>query len=153
MEAIVKIGTFAEELQQTIDREFICHGPEDIARDDRLRQSVRGLITRSNYQVPLALLDSLPALQVIPTFGVGYDGIPVAYAHERGIVVTHTPGGPDDAVCELGVGLLLALLREIPASDRFVREGLWSDGAYALTTSVAGKAVGIGGLGRLGRGI
>ena len=153
MQAIVKIGTFAGELQQTIDREFQCHGPEDIARNDGLRQSIRGLITRSNYQVPLALLELLPALQVISTCGVGYDGIPVAYAQARGIAVTHTPGVLDDAVCELGVGLLLGLLRDIPASDRFVREGRWSDGAYALTTSLAGKAVGIVGLGRIGRGI
>jgi lactate dehydrogenase-like 2-hydroxyacid dehydrogenase len=103
--------------------------------------------------VPLALLELLPALQVISTCGVGYDGIPVAYAKARGIAVTHTPGVLDDAVCELGVGLLLGLLRDIPASDRFVRDGRWSDSAYPLTTSLAGKAVGIVGLGRIGRGI
>lgn len=154
MQALIKIGAFAEELQQTIDREFICHGPEDMARDEGLRHRVRGLITRSNYQVPLTLLESLPALQVIATCGVGFDGIPVKYAQARaGVVVTHTPVVLDDAVCELAVGLLLGLLREIPASDRFVREGRWAQGAYPLATSLAGKAVGIVGLGRIGRGI
>jgi phosphoglycerate dehydrogenase-like enzyme len=151
MEALIKIGFFADELQQTIDREFTCHEPEEIAQDIGLRQSVRGLITRSNYQVPQALLESLPALQVISTCGVGYDGIQVAYTHARGIAVTHTPGVLDDAVCELGVGLLPAMLREIPASDRFVREGRWSAGAYPLTTSLAGKTVGIVGLSCIGR--
>lgn len=99
MQSLVKIGVFADELQQLIECEFICHGPENLAQDEGLRQSVRGLITRSNYQVPQALLESLPALQVIATCGVGFDGIPVAYARSRGITVTHTPGVLDDAVC------------------------------------------------------
>lgn len=151
--ALVKIGVFASELQQTLDEEFTCHTPEDVARDETLRQSVRGLITRSNYTVPQALLETLPSLKVIATCGVGVDGIPLRYAHARGITVTNTPGVLDDAVCELGVGLLLALLREIPASDRFVREGHWANGAYPLTTSLAGKTVGIVGLGRIGQGV
>lgn len=153
MQSLIKIGVFADELQQIIECEFMCRGPEDLAQDEGLRQSVRGLITRSNYQVPQALLESLPALQVIATCGVGFDGIPVAYARSRGITVTHTPGVLDDAVCELGVGLLLSMLREIPASDRFVREGRWSSTAYPVTTSLAGKTVGIVGLGRIGQGI
>lgn len=153
MEPIVKIGTFAQELQDRIDREFRCHAPQDIAHDGSLRRQVRAVLTRSNYKVPVEVLETLPALEVIATCGVGYDGIPLAYARQRGIVVTNTPAVLDDAVCELGIGLLLAMLREIPASDRFVREGHWSRGAHALTTSLAGKAVGIVGLGRIGRGM
>lgn len=153
METLLQIGVFPDALQALVDQEFQCLTPQELTHKPHLVQSVRGLITQSNYTVPLALLESLPALQVIATSGVGFDGIPVAWAQARGIVVTHTPGVLDGAVCELAIGLLLALLREIPVADRFVREGHWSQGVYPLTSDLAGKSVGIVGLGRIGRGI
>lgn len=152
-EALLKIGVFPDNLQLQIDQEFRCFSTDEVLADEALRTRVRGLVTRSNYQVPQALLERLPALRVISTSGVGYDGIPVAWAASRGIVVTNTPGVLDAAVCELGVGLLLAMLRDIPLADRHVRDGSWLGGAYPLTTSLSGKRVGIVGLGRIGKGI
>ncbi|HEX2012555.1 MAG TPA: 2-hydroxyacid dehydrogenase [Roseateles sp.] len=153
-ETLIQLGVFPATLQPQIDAEFRCVTPEAAMADEALRTQVRGIITRSNQQVPQALLEALPALRVIATSGVGYDGIPVAWAHARGIIVTHTPGVLDAAVCELGIGLLLALLREIPQSDRHVRDGSWRGaGAYPLTRSLAGKRIGIVGLGRIGKGI
>lgn len=108
---------------------------------------------RSNYAVPVSLLDELPNLKVIATSGVGYDGIPLAQAKARGIVVTNTPGVLDAAVSELALGLLLALLRNIPGADSFVRAGHWQQGIFTLGSSLAGKKVGIVGLGRIGLGI
>lgn len=154
MQTLIQIGIFPAQLQAQIDAEFHCISAETALADEALRGSVRGLITRSNAQLPQAVLEALPALQVVATSGVGYDGIPVAYAQQRGIVVTHTPGVLDAAVCELGVGLLLGLLRDIPASERYVRSGDWrSQGAYRLGTSLSGQRVGIVGLGRIGKGI
>jgi lactate dehydrogenase-like 2-hydroxyacid dehydrogenase len=114
---------------------------------------VTGLITRSNYRVPRELLEALPNLKVIATSGVGFDAIPVAWAQQHGIVVAHTPHIVDAAVSEQAVGLLLALLRQIPAADRHVRSGGWLAQNHVLTTSLAGKRVGIVGLGRIGKGI
>lgn len=153
-ETLIQIGEFPATLQPQIDAEFRCITPDAALANETLRTTVRGLITRSNQQVPQALLEALPALRVVATSGVGYDGIPVAWAQARGLVVTHTPGVLDAAVCELGIGLLLALLREIPRSDRHVRDGTWRGaGAYPLTHSLAGKRIGIVGLGRIGKGI
>ena len=152
-ETLVLVGEFAAELQRQIDLEFRCVTAAEVLSDEGLRTSVRGVVTRSNYEVPLALVEALPALQVIATSGVGFDGLPVAWAQRHGIVVTHTPGILDAAVCELAVGLLLALLREIPGADRHVREGAWQRGLYPLTASLAGKRIGIVGLGRIGKGI
>jgi len=152
-EDLVLIGAFHDELRATIDRHFRCHRFESVQADERLRASVRGLLTRSNCRIEPAVLQALPALRVIATSGVGYDGIPVRQASERGIVVTNTPGVLDAAVCELGVGLLLALLRQIPQADRFVRDGQWASAPYPLTAGLAGKRVGIVGLGRIGRGM
>lgn len=154
MQTLVQIGVFPAHLQTQIDAEFHCISPAAALADEALRRSVRGLITRSNAQVPQAVLEALPALQVVATSGVGYDGIPVAWAQARGIVVTHTPGVLDAAVCELGIGLLLGLLRDIPAAEQYVRSGAWRrQGAYRLGTSLSGQRVGIVGLGRIGKGI
>jgi len=150
---ILKIGSFPEAMQRVIDAEFACHDAAEVERSTELHGRIRAIVTRSNYAVPLALVQALPRLAVIATSGVGHDGIPVAAAKARGVVVTNTPGVLDGAVSELAIGLLLALLRKIPDADRFVRAGGWSEGLYPLTTGLAGKRVGIVGLGRIGRGI
>lgn len=152
-ETIVKIGIFPPELQPHIDREFHCVDLETALGDSALKASIRGVITRSSCQVPLTSIESFPRLRVIATSGVGYDGIPVAAAHARGIVVTNTPGVLDAAVCELAIGLLLSMLRQIPQADSHVKSGAWERGAYPLTTSLQGLKVGIVGLGRIGKGI
>lgn len=150
LEPIVKVGTFAPELQARIDGEFRCMDPETVLADEALRRSVRALVTRSNYQVSRALVDRLPGLRIIATCGVGFDGIPVDEARRRAIVVTNTPGVLDAAVCELGIGLLLALLRRIPEADLHVRSGAWQAQPFPLTTSLQGLRIGIVGLGRIG---
>ena len=150
---ILQIGSFPEAMQRVIDAEFACHDAAEVERSTELHGRIRAIVTRSNYAVPLALVQALPRLAVIATSGVGHDGIPVAAAKARGVVVTNTPGVLDGAVSELAIGLLLALLRKIPDADRFVRAGGWSEGLYPLTTGLAGKRVGIVGLGRIGRGI
>ena len=152
LETLVLVGDFPPGQQRLIDRVFRCVNPADAVADDGLRRSVRGIVTQSNFEVPLAVVDALPSLRVIATCGVGFDKIPVAAAQQRGIVVTHTPGVLDAAVCELGIGLLLALLRDIPAADRHVRDGAWRTTTYPLATSLAGQRVGIVGLGRIGQG-
>ena len=97
------------------------------------------------------LMDQLPHLQMIGCYGVGYDSIDIAAARERGIPVTNTPDVLSDAVAELAVGLMIALARQIPQSDRFVREGMWQSGGYPLTAELTGRTVGIIGLGRIGK--
>lgn len=153
MKNLVQVGVFPEELKARIDGEFRCHAFEATRADQALRTSVEGVITRSNYLIPDEVIETLPNLKIIATSGVGFDGIPIGLARTRNIVVTNTPGVLDAAVCELGVGILLALLRQIPAADRFVREERWHSGLFPLTTSLAGKVVGIVGLGRIGKGL
>ena len=95
----------------------------------------------------------LPALEIIANFGVGYDNIDIALAVARGIVVTNTAGVLDEEVADLTLGLLLATLRRIPAAERFVREGRWVQGAFALSPSLRGRRVGIVGLGGIGKAV
>jgi lactate dehydrogenase-like 2-hydroxyacid dehydrogenase len=154
MHDLLQIGSFPAAAQALIDTEFRCHSMEQLAQNEALRQRVRGIITRGNYAVPRGVMARLPALGVVSTCGVGYDQVDIEAAAERGIRVANTPGVLNDAVAELCIGLIFALLRRLPAADRFVRNGDWRAGAvFPLATSLAGKQVGIVGLGRIGKDI
>lgn len=116
--------------------------------------AIRGMaVSTLAGRVGTALFSSLPALEIVANFGVGYDNIDVAAAVNRGIVVTNTPGVLDDEVADLTVGLLLATLRQIPQADRYLREGRWSDRPMPLSTSLRGRRIGILGLGAIGKAV
>lgn len=102
-----------------------------------------------------ALLDGLPKVQIVSSFGVGYDHVDAAYAATKDIMVTHTPGVLDDEVADVTIGLLLATLRELPKAEQWLRSGQWKqDGPYRLTPlTLRGRTVGIFGLGRIGQAI
>jgi len=153
MTTLLQIGSFTPEVQARLDQEFRCLQTADLEREPALAHEIRGIVTRSNQEVPAALVERLPGLEIIATNGVGYDLIPLGLAKARGIVVANTPDVLNAAVAELCVGTLLALLRRLPQADRFVREGRWLDAAFPLSTSLAGKHVGIVGLGRIGKDI
>jgi lactate dehydrogenase-like 2-hydroxyacid dehydrogenase len=88
---------------------------------------------------------------MVATCGVGYDNLPLTYLKQQGIKATNTPGVLNDAVCELAIGMMLGLLRKIPESEAFVKNGAWSKAPFKLTTTLAGKRVGIAGMGRIGQ--
>ena len=113
-----------------------------------IRDRVRGV---AGGNVDGALMDRLPKLEIIANFGVGYDSIDTAAAKARNIRVTNTPNVLNDAMAELTIGLMIALARRIPQTDRFVRDGRWPERNYPLLGELNGKTVGILGLGRIGR--
>lgn len=101
---------------------------------------------------PANWIDALPMLGVIANFGVGYDGIDVKRAAERGIIVTNTPEVLNDEVADTTIGLLLNTIRQFPRAESYLRAGRWeSDGAFALSPlSLRHRHVGLYGLGRIG---
>lgn len=103
--------------------------------------------------VDAGLLERLPALQIIASFGVGYDHIDATAAAARGVVVTNTPDVLTDEVADLALGLLIATVRRLPQAERYLRDGLWPHGPFPLTGSLRGRRAGIFGLGRIGRAI
>jgi lactate dehydrogenase-like 2-hydroxyacid dehydrogenase len=154
---LLQIGSFPPEVQSQIDAEFERIGIDafetELARDPSRAETIRAIVTRSNLEVPAALVERLPKLEVIATNGVGYDLIPLELAARRGIAVSNTPDVLNAAVAELCVGALLSLLRKLPQADRYVREGRWAAANFPLSASLAGKHVGIAGLGRIGKDI
>jgi len=150
---LLQIGEFPDFMLSLITAEFEIVRIQEVENDPQLQATIRGIVTRSNYCVPEDLVLSLPQLGIIATCGVGYDQIPLSLAYERGIHVTNTPDVLNSAVAELTVGSILALLRQIPQADRFVKGGQWLDQTWPLAQSLAGKHVGIVGLGRIGKAI
>jgi lactate dehydrogenase-like 2-hydroxyacid dehydrogenase len=151
MKGVLQIGDFPPEVQAQLDAEFHCVSIDDLERDPALADGIHAIVTRSNLAVPEDVVERLPALGIIATCGVGYDLIPRALAARRGIVVANTPDVLNAAVAELCIGSLLALLRRLPQADRYVRAGQWRSAHFPLATSLAGKHVGIVGMGRIGK--
>jgi lactate dehydrogenase-like 2-hydroxyacid dehydrogenase len=114
---------------------------------------IRGLVQGGGTATSTALLDALPALEIVSVFGVGYDGVSVDYCRGRGIKVTHTPDVLTDDVADVAVALIMMTGRGFALAERFARGGQWEKGALELTTRLAGKRVGILGLGRIGKAI
>jgi lactate dehydrogenase-like 2-hydroxyacid dehydrogenase len=114
---------------------------------------IRGIAAHGGSTVSAALIGQLPALEVISVMGVGYDGIDVAAAKARGVKVTHTPNVLNDDVADLAIGLMLSAARQLPAADRFVREGRWLKGNMPLQRKMSGARLGLVGMGRIAQAI
>jgi lactate dehydrogenase-like 2-hydroxyacid dehydrogenase len=98
-----------------------------------------------------ALLARLPKLQLIASFGVGYDHIDANAAAKRGIIVTNTPDVLTEEVADTAIGLLLCTVRELPQAERYVRAGKWPTGNYPLSrATLRNRTVGMVGIGRIG---
>ncbi|HBQ2549913.1 2-hydroxyacid dehydrogenase [Klebsiella variicola] len=111
------------------------------------------LITNGEASVTRELIASLPALELIAVFGVGYDGVDVQAAAEHQVRVSHTPGVLTDDVADLALGLMLATSRQIVAAHKFIEAGEWAAGGFPWTQKVSGSRVGIVGMGRIGQAI
>ncbi|BAT57693.1 glyoxylate/hydroxypyruvate reductase B [Variibacter gotjawalensis] len=103
--------------------------------------------------VNAAMMDRMPNLKFISSFGVGYDHIDAKHAATRGVTVTNTPDVLNEEVADTALGLLLSTVREFPQSERFLRAGKWPGGDYRLTASLRNRTVGMVGLGRIGKAI
>ena len=114
---------------------------------------IRGIFASGESRVSAELINQLPALEIISVMGVGYDGIDVAAAKARGVMVTHTPDVLNDDVADLAIALMLSTARQLPAADRHVRDGHWPPGPMPLARKMSGARVGIVGLGRIGQAI
>jgi lactate dehydrogenase-like 2-hydroxyacid dehydrogenase len=100
------------------------------------------------------IMSRFPKLEIVSSFGVGYDHIDAKWAGEHGIVVTNTPDVLNEEVADTALGLLLCTVRHMPQAERYLRSGQWEKhGDYQLTPSLRDRTVGIVGMGRIGKAI
>ena len=116
---------------------------------------VRGAaVTGAPHALDGARMARCPRLEIVASFGVGYDNIDVKYAAEHGITVTNTPDVLTEEVADTALGLLLCTVREFPQAERFLRAGKWQQGQYPLTkATLRDRTVGMVGMGRIGKAI
>jgi len=115
---------------------------------------VRAMAVTALIPIDDALLARLPKLEIIASFGVGYDHVDARAAARRGIIVTNTPDVLTEEVADTALGLLIATVRELPQAERHLRAGKWPRANYPLSrATLRNRTVGLVGMGRIGRAI
>jgi lactate dehydrogenase-like 2-hydroxyacid dehydrogenase len=121
----------------------------------RIAGQVRAMaVTYTNQRIDAAFMQRFPKLELVSSFGVGYDHVDAGWAGQHGIIVTNTPDVLNEEVADTTLGLLLCTVRELPQADRFLRAGKWEQGPYPLTpATLRDRTMGIVGMGRIGQAI
>lgn len=146
-------------LENGFSDQYILHRAESRADLERLTPDViakiRGMaVTYHTVPADAKALSQFQKLEIVASFGVGYDHVDSAYAREHDIVVTNTPDVLTEEVADVAMGLLIATLREFVKADRYLRSGLWQAQNYPLSVgSLRDRKVGIVGMGRIGQAI
>lgn len=154
--SVLAVAKLSPYYTQPLQQHFRVHQQlheGDAAAFAAVAPSIRAVAASGDSRVPGALIARLPALKIISVMGVGYDGVDVAAAKAAGVMVTHTPDVLNDDVADLALSLMLAAARQIPAADRWVRDGSWLKGNMPLARKMSGARLGIVGMGRIGKAI
>ncbi len=128
------------------------HTPRQDLEADLLRKIAdkAALLCHPFSPISRAVIEAAPHLRVVSTVAVGYNNIDLAVLRERGIPLGHTPGVVVEATADITYGLILAVMRRMISGDRYVRAGSWLGGMDALGNDLAGKTLGIFGMGAIG---
>jgi len=149
---ILQTGPLLASCEKALAERYTVHKLHEIAdKDAWLAANGARIRAHAGSGVQKLLMEKLPNLEIIASFGVGYDNIDTATAKARNIRVTNTPDVLNDAVAEITIGLMISLARRIPQGDQFVRQGKWPGNNFGLFSELTGKTVGILGLGRIGK--
>src|SRR5436309_21271 len=116
---------------------------------------VRGMaVAATEERVDGPFMSRFARLEIVSSFGVGYDHIDAAWAGGHGITVTNTPDVLTEEVADTALGLLLCTVREFPQAERYLRSGQWLQGDYPLSkATLRDRTVGLVGMGRIGQAI
>jgi lactate dehydrogenase-like 2-hydroxyacid dehydrogenase len=116
---------------------------------------VRGMaVAVTEERVDGAFMTRFPRLEIVSSFGVGYDHVDARWAGEHGITVTNTPDVLTEEVADTALGLLLCTVREFPQAERYLRAGKWRQKNYPLSkATLRDRTVGMVGMGRIGQAI
>jgi lactate dehydrogenase-like 2-hydroxyacid dehydrogenase len=116
---------------------------------------IRGIaIAYTANKIDGAFMSRFPRLEIVSSFGVGYDHVDADWAGQHGVVVTNTPDVLNEEVADTALGLLLCTVRELPQAERYLRAGKWLQGGYRLTpATLRDRTVGMVGMGRIGKAI
>src|SRR5437867_290267 len=111
-----------------------------------------GLLSLLTERIDGPLLDAAPRLRVVSNYAVGFNNIDVPAATARGVAVGNTPGVLTDATADMAFCLLIAAARWVVAGHTYTLAGRWKtwEPLGHLGQDLAGKTLGIVGMGRIG---
>jgi hydroxypyruvate reductase len=128
--------------------------PAEVFSPEQLA-TVRALITAGGTPLGSGVMDSLPALQAIVCYGTGYDGVDLAAAAQRKIVVGNSPAANAASVADMAMTLMLAVTRRLLPADDYVRSGRWAAAKPSPLMKPQpgnpGRRIGVYGMGEIGR--
>jgi lactate dehydrogenase-like 2-hydroxyacid dehydrogenase len=156
---VLQVGPLKPSLARTLADGYAAYvlPDESVAREEFLSAhggDITAVVTSGRSGVDADLMTALPRLGAVVNFGVGYDTTDVEAAAARGVLVSNTPDVLTDCVADTAVGLMIDVMRQFSAADRYVRAGRWTvTSNYPLTRQVSSTRVGIVGLGRIGSAI
>ncbi|MFX1514136.1 MAG: 2-hydroxyacid dehydrogenase, partial [Promethearchaeota archaeon] len=141
-------------LNKLVDFNVVILDDKKTVRDQLMEEIIDADYLVSLLSVPIddEILCKATRLKLIAQYAVGYNNIDISYAKDRGILVSNTPGVLTNATADLTWALLLALSRRILEGDKICRSGVqweWLP-EFLLGTGLAGKTIGVIGLGRIG---
>ncbi len=154
---LLVVNAFHPETVAILDDTYATHHLWELESDEQaaLIESLQGnceAVATASWMCN-DIIYQLESLKIISAFGVGVDAIDFEATGKAGIKVTNTPDVLNDAVADLAIALILATTRNLVNADKFVREGNWLQGPLPFGTGLAGKTLGIAGLGRIGEAI
>jgi lactate dehydrogenase-like 2-hydroxyacid dehydrogenase len=157
---VLLLGPAMPLIVEGIARNFTLHKLWEAKDRDKLiaelAPRLRAMAAGGGGHAPIdgAFMSRFPKLEIISSFGVGYDHVDAKWAGEHGIIVTNTPDVLNEEVADTALGLLLCTVRELPQAERFLRAGKWLQGNYPLTkATLRDRTVGMVGMGRIGKAI
>lgn len=125
----------------------VVHWPTD-------RKDIRAAVTIGHVGISNAMIDALPELKCIVCFGVGVDGIDLAYAKQRGVAITHGRDINHEDVADVAIGLIIARFRLFTEGEKVLRDGAWTPPlAVPPQKRLRGSKLGIVGMGAIGAAI
>ena len=144
-----------EGLSPAVTLHKLAEATDEDAFMDAVGPRVRGIaIAYTSNRIDGPFMSRFPRLEIVASFGVGYDHVDAKWAGEHGIIVTNTPDVLNEEVADTALGLLLNTAREFPQAERYLRAGKWPTGAYPLTEgTLRDRTVGMVGMGRIGKAI
>ncbi|MFS2109592.1 2-hydroxyacid dehydrogenase [Sphingomonas sp. Sphisp140] len=140
---LLLISNVPAPLRAALAERFTLHEGEPVP-------GIRAVVGGGTARLDAAMLERLPALEIVAIHGIGHDDIDLDALRARGVRLTLTPDVLTEDVADLAIALMLAVQRRVVANDALVRGGGWS---APLGRRASGRHIGIFGLGRIGHAI
>ncbi len=135
---------------QEAEAEFILNPLKRKLKENELAELIGGfdILIAGTEPITEKVLARAADLKFISRVGIGLDSVDLIAAKKRGVQVSYTPDAPSSAVSELTIGMIVALLRRIPETDRDIKNSRWR---RLMGRQIADCVVGVIGMGRIGK--